>query len=119
MTYGIRNLLYSTSSSEEFGLYEAQLMEEIPAERISKLIELLKNENQFITFQAMLILTAWNIEEGFKSITEFIKNQPDRNYEFEPHRIWDADNAYDYIAKALYISTFNSDDEKKNNSLFC
>ncbi|MCV9926356.1 hypothetical protein OIU83_01735 [Flavobacterium sp. LS1R49] len=113
MTDEIKNLLYSTGVPEEFGLYEVQIIEEIPVERIPKLIELLKNENQFIAYQAMLILTAWNIKEGFESITEFIKNQPDRNYEFEPHRIWGADNVYDYIADALYISTFNSDDEEK------
>nr|WP_315175599.1 hypothetical protein [uncultured Flavobacterium sp.] len=118
MTNEIRNLLYSTDIEDEFGLDEVQLMEVIPVERIPKLIELLKNENQFISFQAMLILTAWGIEEGFKSVTKFIENQPDKDYAFEPHRIWGADNAYDYIADALYMSTFKTNDEEKIISYF-
>jgi hypothetical protein len=118
MTNEIRNLLYSTDVEDEFGLDEVQLMEVIPVERIPKLIELLKNENQFISFQAMLILTAWGIEDGFKSVTKFIENQPDKDYAFEPHRIWGADNAYDYIADALYMSTFKTNDEEKIISYF-
>jgi len=103
----IRGLLYATDNDEEFGLDEVQLMEEIPVDRIPKLINLLDNESKFIAYQAMLILTAWNIEEGFKKASAFIKEQPDKDYEFEPHRIWGADEAYDYIANALYKATFN------------
>lgn len=113
MTDEIRNLLYSTSVEDEFGLDEVQLMEIIPTERIFKLIALLDNESKFIAYQAMLILTAWNIEEGFKSVDKFIEEQPDKEYNFEPHRIWGKDNVYDDIAYALYISTLKSNNEKK------
>ena len=94
-------------------LREVQLMEGFSKERINKLIELTNNEDSYISYQAMLILISWGIDHGFKKLDEFIDNKSDFMIEFEPHRIHGEDNVYDIISDALYISTYNTDDEHK------
>ncbi|QCE42989.1 hypothetical protein [Psychroserpens sp. NJDZ02] len=81
-------------------LREVQLLESFSQERIEKLTNLTNltnNEDRYIAYQAMLILLSWGIDVGFK----------------KPHRIYGEDNVYDVISDALYISTYNTNDEDK------
>lgn len=92
-------------------LYEVQLMEDISVERTQKLIVLVSQQNEFIAYQAMLILLAWGVDEGFDKLDKFMAENS--HEEFEPHRIHGEDNAYDVVSHALYISTYNTGDEGK------
>lgn len=92
-------------------LYEVQLLDDISPERTQKLIALLSHQNEFITYQAMLILLAWGVDEGFDKLDKFINAETSQ--EFEPHRIYGEDNVYDVVSHALYMSTYNTDDEDK------
>jgi len=92
-------------------LYEVQLLDDISPERTQKLIALLGHQNEFITYQAMLILLAWGVDEGFDKLDNFIAEESKE--EFEPHRIYGEDNVYDVVSHALYISTYNTENEDK------
>lgn len=105
----IYNLLYRYEQDGEecFDLSEVQLLEFIDEKRTSNLIELLENDDKYIVYQAMLILIAWNIEEGFNKFNQFYSERWDKKLEFAPHRIWGDDNVYDIIAHAFSISLLN------------
>ncbi|AUC76464.1 hypothetical protein CW732_12615 [Olleya sp. Bg11-27] len=94
-------------------LREVQLLESFSQERIERLANLTNNEDKYIAYQAMLILLSWGIDVGFKKLDDFIENNIDELVEFEPHRIYGEDNVYDVISDALYISTYNTNDEDK------
>ena len=94
-------------------LREVQLLESFSQERIEKLTNLTNNEDRYIAYQAMLILLSWGIDVGFKKLDDFIENKIDDLVAFEPHRIYGEDNVYDVISDALYISTYNTNDEDK------
>lgn len=114
MDKAIYNLLYKYIDDDgNIGedLYEVQLMDDVSPERKQQLITLLSHQNEFITYQAMLILLAWGIEESFDKLDKFIKAETSQ--EFEPHRIYGEDNVYDVVSHALYMSTYNTDDEDR------
>lgn len=92
---------------EGHDLYQVQLTENIDPERVKKLIPVLNYENRYIAYQAMLILVAWGVEEGFDTLDQFISERWDQLETFEPHRIWGADNVYDVIAEAVYTAKMN------------
>lgn len=104
--------LFKDENGLEISIEDIQMLEDIPRERIPKYIELLSDEDKYTAYLSMLILIAWGIEEGFNEANKFIDNQYDNDYEYEPHRIWGADNVYDVIADAFYISTFNTNNQK-------
>ncbi|WP_298546286.1 hypothetical protein [uncultured Aquimarina sp.] len=112
----IYNILYhyiDEDGNEGEDLREVQLMEDFSQERIDKLIELINHKDTYISYQSMLILIAWGLDEGFQELDKFIDNNLDTETKFEPHRIYGEDNVFDVISDALYISTYNTDDEHK------
>lgn len=115
MNNQIYNLLYHYNEEENEGydLNEIQLLGKINLERVEKLKLLFHNDNQYIAYQAMLILLAWAIPEGFKQLDRFISEKWDEKENFESHRIHGEDNVYDVIAYALYISTLNGKTEEE------
>lgn len=98
---------------EGYDLNEVQLLEKIDFERVENLKLLLHNENQYIAYQAMLILLAWSIPEGFQQLDKFISEEWDEKESFEPHRLHSEDNVYDVITNALYIATLNGKTEQE------
>ncbi len=95
---------------EGYDLYQVQLVENIDPERVKKLISILNNQKKYISYQAILILVAWGIQEGFDKLDQFLSERWDKQEEFEPHRIWDKDNVYDIIAQSVYTSRLNGID---------
>lgn len=102
---------YNEEGQEGYDLNEVQLLEEINIERVEKLKRLLHHQDQHIAYQAMLILLAWSIKEGFELLDRFIIEKWHEKEDFEPHRLYHEDNVYDVISRALYISTFNGKNE--------
>lgn len=117
MNTEIQKLLYyyHEEGEEGYDLSEVQLLENKDTDRIEKLKSLLYNKDQYIAYQAMLILLAWAVPEGFELLDRFITEKWEEKEEFEPHRLHGEDNVYDIIADALYIATFNG---KKVEELF-
>jgi len=104
---------YNEDGYEGYDLNEVQLLEKIDLERVEKLKLLLHNDNQYIAFQAMLILLAWAIPEGFQQLDKFISEKLEEIENFEPHRLYNEDNVYDVITNALSIATLNGKSEQE------
>ncbi len=104
---------YSEDGEEGYDLTEVQLIGKTDENRVEKLKLLLQHKNPYISYQAMLILLAWAIPEGFQQLERFISEKWDEKHSFEPHRIYNEDNVYDVIVDALYISTFNGKEEQE------
>lgn len=104
---------YSEEGHEGYDLSEVQLLEKKDSDRTEQLKQLLHHENRYIAYQAMLILLAWAIPEGFALLDRFIAEQWDEKESFEPHRLYNEDNVYDVITNALSISTFNGKSEQE------
>jgi hypothetical protein len=98
---------YHEEGEEGYDLSEVQLIEKKDTDRAEKLIQLLRHEDQYIAYQAMLILLAWAIPEGFEMLDRFISEKWAEKENFEPHRLYNEDNVYDVITNALHIATFN------------
>lgn len=104
---------YSEDGEEGYDLTEVQLIGKTDENRVEKLKLLLHHKNAYISYQAMLVLVAWAIPEGFVQLDSFISEKWDEKHSFEPHRIYNEDNVYDVIVDALYISTFNGKKEQE------
>lgn len=104
---------YNDEGYEGYDLNEVQLLEKKDSNRIEKLKQLLHHEDRYMAYQAMLILLAWGIPEGFELLDRFIAEKWDEKESFEPHRLHNQDQVYDVITNALYISTFNGKSEQE------
>lgn len=104
---------YSEDGEEGYDLTEVQLIGKTDENRVEKLKLLLQHKNPYISYQAMLVLLAWAIPEGFQQLDRFISEKWDEKHSFEPHRIYNEDNVYDVIVDALYISTFKGKEEQE------
>lgn len=104
---------YSEDGEEGYDLTEVQLIGKTDENRVEKLKLLLHHKNAYISYQAMLVLLAWAIPEGFQQLDRFISEKWDEKHSFEPHRLYNEDNVYDVIVDALYISTFNGKEEQE------
>ncbi|KFF21462.1 hypothetical protein [Chryseobacterium sp. JM1] len=104
---------YNEEGYERYDLSEVQLLEKKDFDRIKKLKHLLHHEDRYMAYQAMLILLAWSIPEGFELLDRFIVEKWDDKESFEPHRLHNQDNVYDIITNALYVSTFNGKNEQE------
>lgn len=109
MDKALHDLLYyyQEDGYEGYDLREVQLLNVIDAERVEKLKVLLQHEDPYVAYQAMLILLAWAVPEGFVLLDRFIAEQWETTTSFEPHRLYGADNVYDVIADALSVATLN------------
>lgn len=104
---------YNEDGYEGYDLKEVQLLEVKDLDRIEGLKSLLHHDNRYIAYQAMLILLAWAIPEGFEFLNRFMSEEWDEKERFEPHRLHGEDNVYDVIADALYIATLNGKSEQE------
>lgn len=115
MNSDIHELLYHYNEDgyEGYDLNEVQLLRAIEIHRVEKLKLLLQHDDSYIAYQAMLILLARAIPEGFQQLDKFISGKWEEKHTFEPHRIYNEDNVYDVITNALSISILNGKSEEE------
>ncbi|CAM3997288.1 hypothetical protein VA7868_01112 [Vibrio aerogenes CECT 7868] len=97
------HLLYTDEFGDDVGLDEVQLLDPPLKERIPDLLALLDSPDQFISYQAMLILSAWGNDSGIYFLDSIIDDEKIHESGFELHRITDEDNVYDELAYATYF----------------
>ncbi|MBK1895147.1 hypothetical protein [Chryseobacterium paridis] len=103
---------YDEEGETGYDLSEVMLLENVnDSDRINKLVQLLNSEDKEIVYQAILILVSWNKKEGFSKLQQFINERWDKIENFDPHRIYGKDTAYDKFSHALKISVFNGNSE--------
>lgn len=103
---------YNEDGEDGYDLNEVMLLDDVnDTERIEKLTELLESSDKTIAYQAILILVSWNKKQGFSKLQQFIDERWDKSENFDPHRIYGEDTAYDKFSHALKISTYNGSSE--------
>lgn len=105
-------LLYHIPEHADYATEPRELdAEDIPAERITGLKELLSSLNDFIVFKAALLLTSWGVDEGFDKLTELIDTNAVEGY--IDHRLHPYDATLQYVLDALKSYwAINSDEGK-------
>ena len=94
-------LLYKDNDGVVVGLDEVQLLDFVDDKRIVATEELLHGSDEFVRFQAMLVLAAWGKLSGMQAIEDFCKSPPKIN--LSPNRINGEDNCFDDVAEAIYL----------------
>ncbi len=97
----VKKLLYHADDDDELGLMEVQLMENPSPERTRQTIQLLSHSDEFVAFQACLILTAWNVAEGLGELRNWLKKIQSEPLGMNHHRIWGYDTSFEMIVEAI------------------
>ena len=103
------HLLYENEEGKVVGLDRVQLLNPVPTDRFAPARVLLRSADLYLVYQAALVLTAWGDPAGLLQIETMVDARVDRQMEFAPHRIYDYDNVYDEMAKAVYLYGLSSD----------
>ena len=114
----VQHLLYDDDSGKPIGLPEVQLLEPPPADRMPRLRLLLAHGDEYVAYQAALILAAWGDKAGADYLEALVERWPEGSKGFAPHRIYGYDNACDLIADAMDIYGTVSDDEQGAKRVF-
>jgi hypothetical protein len=111
-------LLYTDEFGDDVGLDEVQLLDPPLEERVPALIKILNSSDQYISYQSVLILTAWGKDIGLEKLEEFIDREEISDLGFSPNRITDEDNVYDELSYAVYLYGLSGGDRDKMLRLF-
>ena len=103
------HLLYENEEGKVIGLDRVQKLKPVPTDRFAPARVLLHSSDLYLVYQAALVLTAWGDPAGLLQIEAMVDARVDRQMEFAPHRIYDYDNVYDEMAKAVYLYGLSSD----------
>jgi hypothetical protein len=115
----IEQLLYTDEDGDFVGLYEVQLLDPPPIDRIPNVIELLRYPKIRVAVQAALVLTAWGEVKGLTKIEQLIKQEVHTVINFYPHRLYGYDNLYDELAYAVHLfGLSNESQDAYRESLF-
>lgn len=106
-------LLYTDEFGDDVGLDEVQLLDPPLEDRVPELLGLLDSSDTFVSYQAMLVLSAWGNESGVKFLDSLVDEEKIHESGFESHRITDEDNVYDELAYAIYLYSLSDGDEDK------
>ncbi|WP_282176056.1 hypothetical protein [Vibrio nereis] len=96
-------LLYTDEFGDDVGLDEVQLLDPPCEERVPALIEMLDSSDQYLSYQSVLILTAWGNDFGLEKLEELIDREEITNLGCSPNRITDEDNVYDELSYAVHL----------------
>jgi hypothetical protein len=111
-------LLYTDEFGDDVGLDEVQLLDPPLEERVPALIKILNSSDQYISYQSVLILTAWGKDIGLEKLEEFIDREEISDLGFSPNRITSEDNVYDELSYAVYLYGLSGGDRDKMLRIF-
>lgn len=98
----IQQLLYADSAGKAIGLERVQGLEPVPAERLGPLRALLDGPDEYLGYQAALVLAAWGNAAGLRKLEQLIDTRLDQRLVMAPHQVPDYDNGYDEMAGAVH-----------------
>ena len=75
--------------------------EDIPTDRIPKLLALLGGDNEQAAFRAAYVLCGWGQEDGFEYMRDFVMHQPPLEGGWYEHRLRGYDDTYQFALKAF------------------
>jgi hypothetical protein len=75
--------------------------EEIPWDRLPKLKELMRGDNEFLSIEAARLLANWGDDEGFSFLESFVCDRAPPTMNWMPHRLHGYDDNYKHILDAI------------------
>lgn len=111
-------LLYTDDFGDDVGLDEVQLLDPPPVERIPALVKMMGSPNTFLSYQALLVLTAWGEDSALSKLEEFIDQNKISSFEFAPNRLTGEDNLYDELSYAIHLYGLSGGDPNNALKLF-
>lgn len=111
-------LLYTDDFGDDVGLDEVQLLDPPPSERIPALTRMLDSPKVFLSYQALLVLTAWGEDSGIRKLEDFIDQNKITSFEFAPNRLTGEDNLYDELSYAIHLYRLSGGDSDKALKLY-
>lgn len=102
MDQSLRDLLYALPPGIDYTEDLCALDEQdIPVERIPKLLELLEGDASQAAFRAAWVLCSWGNEEGFEYMSAFVLRDPPVNEGWYPHHLRSYDDTFRFALEAL------------------
>ena len=75
--------------------------QDIPVDRIPKLLALLESDDENVAFRAAFVLCCWGHEKGFRYMQSFAMRDPSLQGGWYEHRLRNYDNTLEYVLRAL------------------
>lgn len=94
-------LLYEDEEGVPVGLDQVMLLSPAPLDRVPTLKPLLEAEDQYVAFQAAMVLAAWGVDAGVLHLEGMIDHADPQAEPLMPHRIRGYENCYDLMADAV------------------
>ncbi len=103
MTPETQHLLYANETGELEGVFEVQLMDPVPVDRIPLVRALLGGPDLVAWSHALLVLLGWGDLTGLAEAERLLESDENPFLGIDTHRLYGADLTYDNIAHALAI----------------
>lgn len=99
----VYRVLYTDEVGDDVGLDEVQLLDPPLEERVPTLSKMLNSTDQYLSYQAVLVLVAWGKDVGLEKLEEIVDKEEINTSGFSPNRITDEDNVYDELSYAVHL----------------
>ncbi|AMR29173.1 hypothetical protein A0257_20130 [Hymenobacter psoromatis] len=97
----IQHLLYEDDAGRVVGLAGVQRLAPVPPARLNPARALLGSPDEYLAYQAALVLTAWGDTQGLRHLEQLIDGRVDQRLALAPHPMGGYDNGYDEMARAV------------------
>lgn len=97
----IQHLLYEDEAGRVIGLAGVQRLDPVPPTRLDPARALLGSPDEYLAYQAALVLTAWGDAQGLRHLEQLVDGRVDQRLALAPHQSGGSDNGYDEMAQAV------------------
>ena len=114
----IDRLLFCDAEGRTIGLDKVQLMEPPLLVRVPRLRALLTGDDVYVTYLAARVLAAWGDGEGMAAIERMFDERVHRRGSLSPHRLYDYENCYDWLAEAAELYATAGGDRRRTIDVY-